>query len=247
MDDSSSALTKQAIDAALTSHWEEAVRLNQEIISCSPASADALNRLGRAYFELGNLLKSKKNFEAALKCDPYNQIAAKFLKRIETFKKSKPQKMNNQMNGQIYGSPVSGDIFLEEPDKTKVIGLLKIAEPHKLSLLSSGIPVNLVPKNRTISITDNAGGYLGVLPDDLSHHLLRLIHGGSKYQAYIKTIKINSLSIIIQEVYRSSRFKNQPSFLDSAPSLSALSSNNIIIDRDGENEIEINTDDEESV
>ena len=96
-------------------------------------------------------------------------------------------------------------------------------------------------------ITDNAGGYLGVLPDDLSHHLLRLIHGGSKYQAYIKTIKINSLSIIIQEVYRSSRFKNQPSFLDSAPSLSALSSNNIIIDRDGENEIEINTDDEESV
>ncbi len=243
MDDSSAALQKQAIDAALSSKWEEAVKINQEILDCSPASVEALNRLGRAFFELGNLLKSRKNFESALKCDPYNQIAAKFLKRIEAFKKNKSQKSLPPPPA----CQLDGDIFLEEPGKTKLIGLLKVAEPHKLSMLSSGLQVNLVQKNRVISVTDYEGGYLGVLPDDLSHHLLRLIHGGNKYQAYIKTIKTNSLSIIIKEIYRALRFRNQPSFLDNSSSTTSFSSNNIILNRDTDDEIETAGEDEDLI
>ncbi len=231
MDDSSANLHHQAIEAALTLNWEEAVRINKEIIEVEPKSVEALNRLGRAYFELGDLEPSKKNFENALENDPYNQIASKFLKRIETFSKKGSK---NKILSIISPSTIDGDMFIEEPGKTKLVTLLKVAEPQKLSLLSAGTLVSLTVKNRGISALDQRGEYLGVLPDDISHHLIRLIKGGNKYQAIIKTIKTNGLSILVREIYRSSRFKNQPSFLDASAVAFAYSSDHIVVSNDDE-------------
>ena len=237
MDDSSTALAQQAISAALSCNWQKAVELNEQLIQKDFKNIDACNRLGRAYFELGNLIKSNKSFEMALAVDPYNQIAAKFLKRIETFRKKGSKKnnfktINEKLN--TVSVPFNGDLFIEEPGKSKLVNLLKVAEPQKLSLLSSGSPVYLQNKNRGICIIDTDGDYLGVLPDDLAHHLLRLIAGGNKYQACIKTSKINSLSILIREIFRSARFKNQPSFLEHLESVPNYSSNNIIIRNEDE-------------
>lgn len=210
------------------------MKLNQEIIRIEPDNVDALARLARAYFELGNMTASKKQYEAIIEKDPYNQIAAKFLKRIDTQRKcSKGRKdlhTNSRNNCQMLGGiSLTYDLFIEEPGKTKIVSLLKVAEPQKLSLLSPGLPVNLVKKNRGISVTDQSGEYLGVLPDDLAHHLLRLIGGGNKYHALIKTIKLNALSILIREIFRSSRFRNQPSFLDNIDQTLTYSSANIIL------------------
>lgn len=233
MDDSISDLQQQAISAALSGNWEEALHLNQMIIELNPKNTEALNRLGRAYFELGQIVEAQKYFKETLEQDPYNQIAAKFLKRIEAFSKKGVKTPNSSRPMTPF--QLSADIFLEEPGKTKVISLLKVAEPQKLSLLSAGGGINLVPKNRTIAITDQYGEYLGILPDDLSHHLIRLIHGGNKYQAIIKTVKVNGLTILIREVYRCPRFKNQPSFLEGLNStILTYSSDNIIIGDEGE-------------
>lgn len=246
MDDSSTAITQQAISAALSCQWEEAVDLNEQLIDTDPKNIDALNRLGRAQFELGNLTKSKKSFESTLIFDPYNQIAAKFLKRIEIFRKKGHKNnlsinLNNKSNSQ--SASINEDLFIEEPGKTKLVGLLKVAEPHKLSLLSPGMTANLVQKNRGISITDYNDEYLGVLPDDLSSHLLRLIKGGNKYQACIKNIKNNTLSILIREIFCSAKFKNQPSFFDHLNITQTYSSNNIILQNDDET---VFSEDEES-
>ena len=75
-------LHQQAIQAALCANWQEALDINLQIIKQLPQSVEVLNRVARAYFELGNLKQSRKYYEEALKNDPYNQIAAKFLKRI---------------------------------------------------------------------------------------------------------------------------------------------------------------------
>ncbi|MDO8498282.1 MAG: hypothetical protein Q7S44_00615 [bacterium] len=242
MSDAPSSLSQQAISAALSSNWEEALRLNQEILNIDPKNVDALNRLARAYFELGDLSLSKKNFEVALETDPYNQIAAKFLKKIETFSK-KGAKLQNHIDR----TPISTDFFIEEAGKTKVIALLKVAEPQKLSLICAGTLVSLVIKNRGITVTDQNREYLGVLPDDLSHQLIRLINGGNKYTALIKNIKTNSLSIIIRETYRCPRFKNQPSFLDAASANLAYSSDHIIIPGESDSEPTYESDEEEDV
>lgn len=247
MDESSTAITQQAIKAAMSCNWEEAIDLNKQLVELDPKNCDALNRLGRAYFETGNLFKSKKSFENTLEIDPYNQIAGKFIKKIEICRKKGNKKnhipvLNHKSNTQM--TSISGDLFIEEPGKTKLIGLLKVAEPQKLSLLSPGMAVQLVQKNRGISITDYNGEYLGVLPDDLSSHLLRLIKGGNKYQACIKNIKNNTLSILIRETFSSARFKNQPSFLDHLETTPTYTSNNLVLQ--SEDEEMVFSDDEES-
>lgn len=243
--DTTDNLHQMAIHAALSSSWKEAIDLNLQIIESEPKSVEALNRLGRAYFELGKLKESKDSFDKSLSNDPYNQIAAKFIKRIETCKKKTGKKQDSI--GNSHNCPeVNSDLFIEEPGKTKLVALLKTAEPQKLSLLSPGALVDLNIKNKVIMITDQDKEYLGVLPDDLSHHLVRLIHGGNKYQAIIKTVKLNGLSILIRETYRSARFKNQPSFLDNLNMSQTYSSDNIvIINEDAESPAE--TDEEDKI
>lgn len=210
----SSNLNHQAIDAALESRWEDAVKLNKKIIKLDPENVDALNRQAKAYMELGKFNLSKKYYNQVLKFDPYNPIALKNLKIIKPFKSNGHPHISN---GHYKLSPT---LFLQEPGKTKIVNLLNVAEPQKLSQTFCGMRVETIIKNRRIIIVDSEGGYLGVLPDDICHHLIRLLRGGNKYELIIKSIKINSLAVLIKETFRSKRFKNQPSFLEHSSSFS---------------------------
>ncbi|MBI2018613.1 tetratricopeptide repeat protein [Candidatus Daviesbacteria bacterium] len=200
-------LSQLAIEAALNSSWQDALKLNKKILKVEPQNVDALARLARVNMELGKFNLAKKFYSEVLKYDPYNPIAIKNLKIIKSFK-SNNQNLNR--NGSVKLSP---SLFLQEPGKTKVVSLLKVAEPQKLSQTFCGMKVEIVIKNRKITITDFEGKYLGVLPDDVSYHLLRLIKGGNKYELFIKSIKVNGLAVLIRETFRSKRFKNQASFL----------------------------------
>ncbi|MEK7617171.1 MAG: tetratricopeptide repeat protein [Patescibacteria group bacterium] len=208
MDSSSSSLNKLAIDAALDSRWTEALKLNKQIIKVDPENTDALNRQARCYMELGRNNLAKKYYSLVLKFDPYNPIAQKNLKIIKAFK---PDGNHHAIDGQGKVAPA---LFLQEPGKTKVVTLLKVAEPKILSKTFCGMQVDMVLKNKKIIVVDPYGYYLGVLPDDICRHLIRLIKGGNKYSLIIKSIKVNGLSVLIRETYRSKRFKNQSSFLD---------------------------------
>lgn len=200
---------KKAIDAALNGRFEEALQLNQQILKNDKQNVDALNRLARAYFELGNLKLSNKYYNLALKYDPYNPIAQKNLKIIKAFKGKSNGK--NKLQPPLLISP---SMFLQEPGKTKVVSLLKVAEPAKLSQVYCGMLVLLIIKQRGISVTSQDNGYLGILPDDLAHTLIRLIKGGNKFSAFVKSVRVNGVSIMIREEKRSERFHNQPSFVD---------------------------------
>lgn len=202
-----SALPKQAITAALESRWEEAVSLNQHIIEEDPDNIDALNRLARAYYELGNLALAKKFYNLTLKFDQYNPIAIKNLKIIHSFKDG--IKINNHQSTHITPS-----MFLQEPGRTKLVSLIKVAEPQRLSNVCCGMEVLMVIKNRGIAVTDLDNNYLGVLPDDTAFQIVRLIKGGNKFQTIVKAVKVNGLTVMIREIFRASKFRNQPSFLE---------------------------------
>src|SRR5258708_38031240 len=85
---STASLQKKAIDAALNCQWQQALELNLEIIKQEPNSVECLNRLAKAYFELGNLKDSGKFYKDVLELDPYNSIAQKNLKKIALFKEN---------------------------------------------------------------------------------------------------------------------------------------------------------------
>jgi len=222
-DDSKVSLQKQAIDAALSYNWEEAVLLNKQIIKDQPEDIDCLNRLARAFFELGKLPQAKKLYQTVLKIDPYNSIAQKNLKRVNSFKGTPRDGVVSHNGTHMAISPA---LFLEEPGITTVVNLIKLAEPNKLSLLYPGMMVNLTLKNRRICVTDQDSNYLGALPDDMSHLILKLLAGGNKYQALIKSVKANGLTVLIRETFRSKKFRNQPSFLTDSHSF-AYSSDHI--------------------
>ncbi len=206
-------LNQKAIDAALDSRWQDALKLNKKIIKVDPQNVDALNRQARAYMELCRFNLAKKYYSQVVKIDPYNPIAAKNLKIIKSFKSND---QNFTPNGGVKLSP---SLFLQEPGKTKIVSMLKVAEPQKLSHVFCGMKVGMIIKNRKITILDTNGDYLGVLPDDTCHLMLRLLKGGNKYDLFIKSIRVNGLSVMIKETFRSRRFKNQPSFLESSDAI----------------------------
>ena len=228
-------LSEQAIDAALDSRWEDALKLNKKILKVDPLNVDALTRLARVYFEMGRLPLAKRYYLEVIKIDPYNPIALKNLKIIKSFKPNgHPAMIHINM-----GTKLSASLFLQEPGKTKIVNLLKVAEPQKLSQAYCGMPVEMVIKSRKITIVDGYGNYLGVLPDDISHHLVRLLKGGSRYALFIKSIKVNGLAVLIKETFRSKRFKNQPSFLESTGLTTKLTEIFTSLDTgDGEEDLE---------
>lgn len=212
MDDSSlgSNIYHSAIQAALDSNWQLAIKINKEILKTEPQNIDALNRMARANFELRKYNLAKKYYSLTLKFDPYNPIALKNLKILKATK-------SNGKNEEDFTKQekITSDLFLQEPGKTKIVNLLKVAEPQKLSLAYPGMEADLLIRQRGITITHKKNGYLGVLPDDLSHQIIRLIRGGNKYRVFIKAVRVNGVTLLIKETFRSKRFKNQPSFLDS--------------------------------
>lgn len=237
---SSSSLYEQAIEAALDCRWEEALKINKKIIKSDPQNIDALNRLAKANMEIGKSNLAKKYYSEVIKIDPYNPIALKNLKLMKSYKS------NGQNPPSCHNGKLSPALFLQEPGKTKMVNLLKVAEPQKLSHTFCGMKVMMAVKNRKITIIDSNGDYLGVLPDDISHHLLRLYKGGNKYDLFIKSIRVNSLSVIIKEIFRSKRFKNQPSFLEGSESTASTS---ILtpLDRAGTDEDAEETEEEQEV
>src|SRR3990167_4902968 len=117
-------LNQQAIDAALSCRWEEAIIINNKLLEFEPQRTEFLNRLAKAYFELGKYSESKKLYIQVLAIDPYNTIAEKNLMIL------------------------SPSLFLEEPGITTLVSLVKVAEPQKLLTLSPGTVVELVIKKR---------------------------------------------------------------------------------------------------
>lgn len=76
------ALESMAVHAAQLSEWKNGIEKNKAIILIDPSNINALNRLGRCYFELGNFAEAQKIYEAVLQIRPKNKIARNNLDRV---------------------------------------------------------------------------------------------------------------------------------------------------------------------
>src|SRR3989338_4300800 len=104
------ATSENAIQAALRGKWTEAVDLNAAILRENPNELEALNRLARAYAELGEIAKADSTYRKVLVLDKYNPIAIKNLKRLKA-KRPKSEGIVSQSNQTT--PPISAN-FLEE-------------------------------------------------------------------------------------------------------------------------------------
>lgn len=211
-------LKDKAIQAMLLGDWKNATSLNKALLNENPKDIDALNRLAYAFTILGKIQDARSIYRKVLKLDILNQIAIRNIKKLTDFGP-------RQIAKSISSIKAVNNIFLEETGKTKIISLVNTAQPKIIALLKTGQPVITAIKRSKIFIQDQNRQYLGVLPDDIGRRLIKLIKGGNAYEAYIKSAGEINVSVFIKEVKRAGRYKNQPSFPQTADSDLDLSKN----------------------
>ena len=192
-------LKTQAIQTALTGDWQQAISLNQLILQEEPEDIDTLNRLAFAFLSTGNPKDAKNLYEKVLSLDMQNPIAIRNLKRLHDVNAKKIITINN--------------LFIEEPGKTKVMDLINIADKKVITHLRSGEKLELKIKRSKIFSYDLDNQFIGMLPDDTCQRLIKFMEAGNEYEAYVRTVDSNKVSIFIREIKRVKKFKNQPSFV----------------------------------
>ncbi len=194
---------QQAIQAALKQDWPQAISANLKILKDFPHDIPSLNRLGKAYAELGQTILARKTFRKVLELDKYNSVAQNSLERLGS----------NHTSTDMPQAQLANFSFIEEPGKTKTVALYKLAPHNILSSLKTSQLVDLKISRRKISVhVAGQKTFVGYLPDDLSRSLIHLIALGNKYEAAIKTVTKTKVEIFIRETKRSARLRGLPSF-----------------------------------
>lgn len=227
-----SVLRQAAIQAAKTLAWDQAVSINQEILAQDSSDLEAMNRLGLAQLQLKDLDAAKKTFETVVSLDKSNIIANKHLKKIAL----------NQVGSVM---TFSDSYFIEEPGKTKIVDLGRLANKQTLSKLSVGHTCELVVKNHFICVeTDKT--HIGALPEDLSARLTKLIKNGNEYSCQIHSCTEKMCKVLIKETKASEKNANIQSFPVAKTALAGSLSDDFILEdevpvqlEDGETDVNI--------
>lgn len=210
------SLKAQAIQTALVGDWDTAINLNQEILQETPDDIDTLNRLAFALLSSGKAKDAKGIYEKVLSLDMKNPIAIRNIKRLgdPTIKR-----VNIAIN----------NLFIEEPGKTKVMDLINVADKKVISHLRSGEMLKISIKRSKIFVLDSDSQFIGMLPDDICQRLIRFMESGNEYEAYVRTVDNNKVSIFIRETKRVKKFKDQPSFISNDKIKLSLEDNTLTV------------------
>lgn len=201
--------TKQAIYLALESRWEEAVKVNQDILVLNPGDAETYNRLGKALLESGLYDEAKDAFREALAAKPGNKIAHKNLERLEHIQTVAPAAKREER--------LRASIFLEEKGKTCVTRIQNLCSQEILSNVRAGHTVFPMIQGNIITIESSRGEHLGQLEPRLAFRLKRLMQEGNEYAAAVTSATEQALSIIIRETYQHPSQAGIVSFPGKAP------------------------------
>ncbi len=189
-----SDLAQNAIDAALAGNWEKAVEINSEIIKIDPSNVAALNRIARAYAEMGNLNKARIASQKVLKIDKLNPIAIRCITKWKSFKKTNEKGVHLK---------VSANVFIEEPSRTKIVSLVNLGDAMNLIGLDCGDPLRFTVHPHRLSIITNDDKYVGRFPDDLAHKFIKLMKLGNSYEVVVKSADSKHIKIIIRATSKS--------------------------------------------
>lgn len=206
------AIKAQAIQTALMGDWENAITLNRQLLKENPQDIDTLNRLAFAFCVLGKIKEAKGTYQKVLNIDKKNPIALKNLKKLSGFQPLPGDKGKKDKKGMLQIFTHANNLFLEESGKTKIVELVNVAQPKVISSILTGEQLLLRVKRLKVFVLDEKNRYVGMLPDNIAKRLIVFIKGGNSYEAYVKSIQNNHVSVFIKETKRTNKFKNQPSF-----------------------------------
>lgn len=200
-------LIQQAVALAMQSRWEEAVDANQQIIAMMPGDAEAYNRLGKAYTELGRVGDARQAYEQATQADPANLIAQRQLERLSRLSDAEADELARKA-----GQKLDPRFFMEETGKTELATLRDAASEAELATLTAGDQVELRVDDGNLSVTTRNGDRIGTIEERLGLRLIRLMQTGNQYQAGIVGVDPNAVRIMLRETVQSPQNAGKISF-----------------------------------
>jgi tetratricopeptide (TPR) repeat protein len=187
--------TDLAIKQAQTSQWEEAVLTNKNILQLFPGEAEAYNRMGKAYSELGQYGEAREAYAQTLIYSPKNMIARKNLDRLALLQEGPAQV-------HLGTGRIDPQLFIEETGKTGATTLINPAPASILARVSVGDTVQLYQIGHTILVRNGVGEDVGQLEPRIANRLINFIEGGNRYVAAILSMERGQVRLIIREEYQ---------------------------------------------
>lgn len=202
-------LSERAISLAMASRWEEAEKVNRELLALFPEDVDSHNRLGKALTELGRVREAKESYSRASALDPTNAIASKNLQRLS--------KLAAEQSVATAPTRVSPPLFIEESGKTVITSLVSVAPPAVLARMTASDQLELQPEDHVVRVVTPGGEVAGQIEPKLSKRMLSLLEGGNRYQIAVTSVDEQSVRVIIRETYKSPRMAGKVSFPSKPP------------------------------
>ncbi len=184
----------QAIQLALESKWEEAATLNRSLLAVHNSDVEAWNRLGKALLELGRFREAREAYAKSIELDPLNTIAKRNIDRLAAIPESEAPRREAV-------AKVAQDLFIEEIGKTGMTTVRGVA-PEVLAKMTAGDEVYLKTGPALIQVENVLGEVVGALEPKLALRLIRMIEGGNRYAAAVKSVTDKDAELIIKEIYR---------------------------------------------
>jgi hypothetical protein len=186
--------SKEAIELAMQANWQGAVDVNKEILEKFPQDVDTLNRLGRAYLELGQYKLSRESYGNSVKLDPYNAIANRNLRRLNDIK--------GKEKVEVETDKVEPEQFIEEVGKSGVLPLTDLAAKESRAGVVAGDKALLRVDSSYLVVENSRGEYLGKVEQKYALRLVRLILGGNKYSAIVVKSTAEGMTVMVREIYQ---------------------------------------------
>jgi len=198
-------LAQSAVTLASQAKWEDALRLNGEILQMFPDDPEAHNRIGHALSQLNRVQEAIEAYEKTVEAQPTNVIAQRNLTRLRRIVEA----------GEISAASaqkLQPAFFIEEVGKTGITNLTELAGQETLVRVSAGDEVKVEEKDGALQASSLDGAYLGKIEGALAERLSRLMAGGNRYQAGVVMAEGNRLRILIREVFQSPEQEGRISF-----------------------------------
>lgn len=197
--------SERAIQLAMQSKWSEAVDVNRAILEVFPSDVDALNRLGKAFTEVGKYSEARDAYSRAIGIDPNNTIARKNLTRLQQIKRADlPEKERTDR--------VDPKLFIEETGKTGFTTLVRLAPRDVIAKLSAGDQVYLRQDGTMVRVDNSRGEHVGDIEARLALRLLNLMKTGNQYATAVTNLDDNQVRIIIKETFQDPQNVGRVSF-----------------------------------
>ena len=201
MHTSLNTLNQKAIKAALNANWEEAIKINHEILTITPEDTATKLRLGKAYLQSSDFTKAKKLFKEILDKDPINKIAQKNYELAKNNKKE-DDKAGTGKKLLIKEPGTTQEIYFDITEKGVTANTFTRGDSLTLKILKSG--VKLISDNDVL---------MGKLDSHLSIKIYEAVNSGANVTATFLSGKDKKMEILIKSsipIFKSKKQETKP-------------------------------------